>query len=164
MPNERCGAQRPVLWTALFSFLQVCPPFWLWLHICQHYVTLQGQKEWHEADLTLSHLYVHLKHLIREMGLARVQSESNLNSAAAWNSCMLVGRVLSALSRSFSSMDMGGAHSEAVFVIPNSSLSAFAGSDPSCAISVLQITLCGTQLLNSLYSLFFPLIIWKSSN
>lgn len=50
----------------------------------------------------------------------------------------------------------GGAHSEAVFVIPNSSLSAFAGSDPSCAISVLQSTLCGTQLLNSYTLCSFP--------
>lgn len=63
---------RTGLWPAFFSSLQVCLLFLETLAntICQHYGAMQGQKGWHEVNLSPSHLYVHFKHLIREMGLA----------------------------------------------------------------------------------------------
>lgn len=76
-----------------------------WLSIRQNAVVVWGQEEWLKANLTLSHLYVHLKHLIREMGLAWVWNQSNQNIAATWNSWRFLQRraecnVLSAPSQS----------------------------------------------------------------
>lgn len=58
----------------------------LQLSICQNTVVLWGQKGWRKANLTVSYLYVCLKRLIREMGLAQVWHQSNQNTAATWNS------------------------------------------------------------------------------
>lgn len=79
----------------------------LWLSICQNTVVVWGQEGWHKANLTLSHLYVHLKRLTREMGPARVWHQSSQNTAATWNSWRLLQRwaecsVLSAPTRSSS--------------------------------------------------------------
>lgn len=88
------------------SSLQVYPPFLrFWLSIRQNAVVVWGQEEWLKANLTLSHLYVHLKRLIREMGLAWVCNQSNQNAAATWNSWRFLQRwaecnVLSAPSQS----------------------------------------------------------------
>lgn len=48
------------------------------------------------------------------------------------------------------------AHAEAVFVFPGSPLSACTGGNPTSAISVLQSSLCGIQLLNLLYRFLAP--------
>lgn len=48
------------------------------------------------------------------------------------------------------------AHSEFVFVLSGSPLSACTRGDPASAISVLQSSFCGIQLLNPLYRFLAP--------
>ena len=78
-------------WSALSSLCKfVLPSLRLWLGIHQNTAVVWGQEGWQKANL--SHLDVHLKCLIREVGLTQVWNQSHQNTAATWSSWRLLRR------------------------------------------------------------------------